>query len=194
MDKRSTSQWNRVIRVFIAKGGTVIGLAHVNKNRGSDDKPVYAGTTDIIDDADCAYVLDVINVDHDTSTKTVEFENKKNRGNVVNSVAYSYSIEYGIDYDQLLASVERVDQSQLVQVKKVEENNSDAEIIDAITSCIGEGINSRMRLRDEVNERAGISKRKVLNILDKYTGKDPNRHHWFYTVKERGKHEFQLLT
>ena len=194
MDKRSTSQWNRIIRLFIATGGTVVGLAHVNKNRGSDGKPIYAGTTDIIDDADCAYVLDVINVDHDTNTKTVEFENKKNRGNVVNSVAYSYSIEDGIDYDQLLASVEKVDQSQLVQVKKAEANQSDAEIIDAITGCIREGINARMRLRDEVNERAGVSKRKVLNILDKYTGQFPDQHKWFYTTQKHGRKVYQLLT
>ena len=98
------------------------------------------------------------------------------------------------DYDQLLASVERVFQSQLTQARKVEAHKSDAEIIDAITDCIKESINARMRLRDEVNKRTGISKRKVLAILDKYTGKIPDQHRWFYTVKEHGKHVFQLLT
>jgi hypothetical protein len=122
------------------------------------------------------------------------FENIKRRGNVVNTAAYRYSIEDGLNYEQLLATVEKVDQTQLVQIKKAEANKSDAEIIDAITNCIGEGINARMRLRDEVNERAGISKRKVLNIIDTYTGKDPDQHHWFYTTQKHGRKVYQLLT
>jgi hypothetical protein len=82
MDKRRVSRWNEVIRRFITKGGTVIGLAHVNKNPGADGKSVYTGTTDMMDDADCAYVLDVVSTDDKTHTKIVEFENRKRRGNV----------------------------------------------------------------------------------------------------------------
>ena len=98
MDKRRASRWGEVIRRFIAKGGTVIGLAHVNKNPGADGKSVYSGTTDIIDDADCAYVLDVVSVDDKKHTKIVEFDNRKRRGNVVNRVSYSFSIEDGLSY------------------------------------------------------------------------------------------------
>jgi hypothetical protein len=51
-----------------------------------------------------------------------------------------------------------------------------------------------MRLRDAVNERSGVSKRKVLNILDKYTGQVPDQHKWFYTTQKHGRKVYQLLT
>jgi hypothetical protein len=194
MNKQATSSWTQIIRRFIMKGGTVIGLAHVNKHRGSDGKPVYAGTSDVIDDVDSAYVLDVITTDHDTNTKTVEFENRKRRGNVVNTVAYRYSIEDGISYEQLLASVKCVDTAQLSQTKHTMETQSDAAVIEVIKTCISEGIVLKMHIRDVVNERAGISKRKVLNIIDKYTGQAPDQHKWFYTTQKHGRKVYQLLT
>jgi hypothetical protein len=36
MDKRTASEFGNVIREFIAKGGTLIGLAHVNKKRDAE--------------------------------------------------------------------------------------------------------------------------------------------------------------
>jgi hypothetical protein len=194
MDKIVISKWNQIMRRFVVKGGTVIALAHTNKRAGNDGKPIPTGVSDLVDDVDCSYTIDVVDTDQATQTKTIVFENIKRRGNVVNTAAYRYSIEDGLNYEQLLATVEKVDQTQLVQIKKAEANKSDAEIIDAITNCIGEGINARMRLRDEVNERAGISKRKVLNIIDTYTGKDPDQHHWFYTTQKHGRKVYQLLT
>jgi len=46
MDKRMSSRFSSVIRQFVLRGGTCISLAHTNKHRNSDGKPVYAGTTD----------------------------------------------------------------------------------------------------------------------------------------------------
>ena len=105
MDKARSSGFNQVMRNFVMKGGTVIALAHVNKNRDARGKAVYAGTSDMIDDADCAYVLDVINEDVEEQTRTVEFENRKRRGNVVNQAAYRYSTVRGQTYQALLDSV-----------------------------------------------------------------------------------------
>jgi hypothetical protein len=194
MNKQATSSWTQIIRRFVMKGGTVIGLAHVNKHRGSDGKPVYAGTSDVIDDVDCAYVLDVITTDHDTNTKTVEFENRKRRGNVVNTVAYHYSIEDGISYEQLLASVKCVDTAQLSQTKHTMETQSDTPVIEVIKTCISEDIVLKMQLKKEANKRSGVSMEKVLKILEKYTGTDPERHRWFYTTQKHGRKVYQLLT
>ncbi|MEN8108474.1 MAG: PriCT-2 domain-containing protein [Pseudomonadota bacterium] len=193
MDKRRASRWGEVIRRFIAKGGTVIGLAHVNKNPGIDGKSIYAGTTDIIDDADCAYVLDAVSVDDKTHTKIVEFENRKRRGNVVNRVSYSFSIEDGLSYHELLASVSPVNESELVAVKQVEVIKSDTDIIDATIACINEGVNTKMRLRDAVSDRIGCSKRAAIKVIEKYTGADPTAHRWTFAVAERGKKVFSLL-
>lgn len=194
MDKRRASRWGEVIRRFIAKGGTIIGLAHVNKNPGADGKSVYSGTSDIIDDADCAYVLDVVSTDDKTHTKIVEFENKKRRGNVVNRVSYSFSIEDGLSYQELLASVCLVDELELVAVKQAQDIKSDTEIINAVIACINDGINTKMRLRDAVSDRIGCSKRAAVRIIEKYCGNDPAVHRWTFTVGDRGAQVFSLLT
>jgi hypothetical protein len=57
MNKEKVSKFNDIVRSFISKGGTFVGLAHVNKKLGADGKPVYSGTSDTIDDFDCAYLL-----------------------------------------------------------------------------------------------------------------------------------------
>jgi len=193
MDKRRASRWGEVIRRFISKGGTVIGLAHVNKNPGADGKAVYTGTTDIIDDADCAYVLDVVSTDDKTNTKIVEFENRKRRGNVVNRVSYSFSIEDGLSYQELLASVCLVDELELVAVKQAEAIKSDTDIISGVIACINDGINTKLRLRDAVSDRIGCSKRTAVRIIEKYDGTDTAVHKWCHAVGDRGAQVFSLL-
>lgn len=193
MDKRKASLFGEVIRRFVLKGGTVIALAHVNKKVGSDGKPVYAGTTDIIDDADCAYVLDLISTDDATKTRVVEFENKKKRGNVASRVAYSYSIEDGLSYQELMATVCHVDEKNLSLAKQSEEVKADSEIIEAVAACISKGGFTKMRLRDAVSESIGISKLAAVRVIEKYEGKDPEKHWWTFTVKARGAKVYFLL-
>jgi hypothetical protein len=193
MDKTRSSGFNRVIRKFVMKGGTCIALAHVNKNRDSSGKAVYAGTSDIIDDADCAYVLDVVSSDVDDQTRTVEFENRKRRGHVLNRAAYRYSIAGKLDYAALLASVEEIDDGDLEAVKHTEMIKSNGVVIDAITDCIGEGISTRMALAKEAAIRAGVSQRDVLAILDRHTGRDPSLHRWTCTVGPRGAKVYAQL-
>ncbi len=193
MSKRLQTRWGRVMRQFIAKGGSVIALAHVNKHPGDDGKPIYAGTTDIIDDADCAYVMDVINTDADDCTRTVEFDNKKRRGMVVERVAYSYSIADDLTYEELLASVHLVDQSQMGSVREAAETQSDTDMINFVMECIGEGIVMKMQLRDAVSTRSGASKRATIAVIDKYSGEDPDKHRWNFTVHEHGRKVYQVL-
>ena len=59
MIKRMSSLYQDGAAVSM-KGGTMVVLAHVNKNRNSSGKVVYAGTSDIKDDFDCAYDLDTL--------------------------------------------------------------------------------------------------------------------------------------
>jgi KaiC/GvpD/RAD55 family RecA-like ATPase len=193
MDKRKASTFSKYIRQFVLQGGTVIALAHTNKNPGPDGKPRYAGTTDIVDDFDCAYTLAEVSTSEETQEKVVEFRNIKRRGDVVRRVAYSYSIEDGLSYGELLLSVKKVDDTQLVAVKKAEELKSDAEVITAVITCIRDGVNTKMRLVEATAERAGTSKRNALKVLEKYTGDDPDKHRWTYQVANRGAKIFKLI-
>lgn len=191
MDKGVSSGFANVIRRFVVKGGTLIALAHTNKNPGRNGKPVYSGTTDIVDDFDCAYIL--AKVSEDQNAKIVEFENFKRRGNVAPSAAYSYSIERGISYSEILLSVKPVDPLQLEPIKQAEAIKSDAEVIAAVLACIKDGVNTKMKLADAAAARAGISKRSTLQILEKYTGNDPAVHRWEFDVRERGAKVFVAL-
>ncbi len=91
MDKAASSGFARVLRQFVLKGGTVVALAHTNKNPGADGRAVFSGTTDFVDDLDCAYVVEALPQGPDAYVRTVEFTNIKRRGDVVLSVAYHSS-------------------------------------------------------------------------------------------------------
>jgi hypothetical protein len=193
MDKRATAKWDRLMRQFVAKGGTIIGLAHVNKNLGADGKPVHSGTSDLIDDSDCAFVVSIAQENPNTQIRTIELENKKRRGSVARTVAFEYSIEDGLTYDQLLASVKPVDAAELGAIKQAENGKPEVETIQAISDCISDGTNLKMQIRDEVNSQTKVSKRKVLTILEEYTGDDPELHHWNFETREHGRKVYFLL-
>jgi hypothetical protein len=191
MDKGKSSNFSRLTRQFIFKGGTVIALAHTNKHDDADGNPIYGGTSDIVDDFDCAYTMKKLSDQDDK--KVIKFLNIKRRGNVARSVSYSYSTERGISYNELLLSVEMVDEMALIPLKQAAETKSDAEVIAAIETCIKEGINTKMKLAAESAERAGISKRRALKVIEKYTGDDPACHHWSFEVRAHNAKVYVLL-
>ena len=125
---------------------------------------IHAGTSDIREDFDCAYILEII--DGGTNKTVVEFTNIKKRGNVALSTAYGYSLEQGLTYDELLMSVEKIDDDQLEPMKQKAEMVDDEEIIQAVEVCVREGINTKMQLAEAVAERANISKRYAIKIIE----------------------------
>ena len=193
MSKEKSSNFARVVRQFVMKGGSVIALAHANKNPTLDGRIVYSGTTDIVDDFDVAYTLKTIGTNEDAKVRFVEFTNIKRRGSVVSSAAYSFSTENSLSYNELLLSVEEVDRNQLPTIKQTTEVESDAVVMDAIAACINEGVNTKMKLADAASKRAKVSNRAALKIIEKYTGSDPVMHRWTFGVQERGAKVFQML-
>jgi len=191
MDKRKSTQFTKVARQFALKGGTLIALAHTNKNPNSGGKSVYGGTNDIMCDFDCAYNLDILS--NKDNENVVVFENKKKRGNVINSIAFSYSTEDCLTYPDLFSSVKLLENDQVVSIKKVEEQKSDAELIMIVEACILEGITTKMKLRDATVERIGVSRRKALNVIEKYTGEDADSHRWSFTKGNHGAQNYNLL-
>lgn len=193
MNKEQSAEFTKVVRQFVLKGGTVIALSHANKNPGADGKIKYSGTTDIVDDFDCAYTLEVISAPTDARMKVVEFTNIKRRGDVAETAAYSYSTERSLPYDELLTTVQEVDPEQLEPIKHAAEIQSDASVISAIEATIAEGINTKMKMADAGSKRAKVSTRVALKVIEKYTGEDPGLHRWRYVVGPRGAQVFELL-
>jgi hypothetical protein len=193
MDKRTASDFGSAIREYIAKGGTLIGLAHVNKQRRPDGSPIYAGTTDIVDDADCAFLLDIIGDEGDL--RTVEFENIKSRGMVAKKAAYCYSTAEGQSYSDLLASVCPVDESQAEVLREAAAafDEKDYALVQVTQTCINDGITAKTQLIAAVVNRSGCSRRQVERVIDKFTGDDPLTHHWNFTRGAKGLTTFALL-
>jgi hypothetical protein len=194
MDKNESRDFTRVVRQFCLKGGTVIALSHANKNPGANGKVKYTGTTDIVDDFDCAYTLETVPEQADTNLKVVEFSNIKRRGDVALTAAYSYGIERGLSYDELLMSVQEVNPDQLQPLKQAAELQSDAPVIAAVKACIAAGVNTKMLMIDAASKSADVSNRTVLKIIEKYTGDDVKLHRWKFVVRARGAQVFELLT
>lgn len=192
MDKTKASHFTGIVRKFVVKGGTVIGMAHTNKKPGPDGKPVYGGTSDIVDDFDCAYTISTEDSPN-PSEKIVVFENIKRRGHSPFKVAYRYSHELAVNYNELLLSVERVDVEKLAAVAQAQQTKSDAEVIASIQAHIQQGINTKMKLAATVAEQLQISRRKALGIIERYTGDDPSIHKWRFVVREHGAQIFTPL-
>ena len=58
MQKQEATQFGIISRGFVSAGGTLICLAHTNKHKSADGKPIYGGTSDIKDDSDCVFIID----------------------------------------------------------------------------------------------------------------------------------------
>lgn len=197
MDKRATTKFGDSFRQFVSKGGSMIMLAHVNKHANAEGKVIYAGTSDIVDDADCCYTLEV--VDENTTEKIVEFANFKDRGDVVKKALYSYSALDGLLYGDLLDSIVELDDSEskriaaLNAIRSVLDKNRP--IIDEIKSAIHQGITGKVKLIDEVRGSTGESKKRVIQVLKEHTGSDTRKaQFWTCRIGDRNEHIYQLNT
>lgn len=192
MDKTRNTHFTAIVRSFVTKGGTVIGLGHVNKNPGRDGRPVHSGTSDLVDDFDCAHILAEVERLPESNEKVVAFSCIKRRGNVASEIAFRYTMHENLTYGELLLSVMKVDEDDLISIRSVVEERTDAEMIDAVRTCITEGINTKMQLVKSVCERTKASHKAVIRVIEKYTGGDPEMHHWFFEVRARGAKCFVL--
>lgn len=194
MDKTMSSDFANVMRRFTARGGTLIALAHTNKNLDANGKVKYSGTSDIVDDLDCIYTISEIPLLGSDLLKVVEFVNIKKRGNVAKGAVYSYSTKDGISYADLVDSVVEVDRVKIESLKLGVELNKDSESIEIVSNCILEGIVSKMSLVKEVASRLKIGQGAASSLIDRYTGADQAVHRWNFKVGNRGVRTYSLLS
>jgi AAA domain len=196
MHKTKSSDFGKFAREFVSHGGTIIGLAHVNKNKNPDSKSVFAGTSDITDDADCYYVIEVVHTSKDT--KTIRFENQKSRGNVAKQATFKYSNEK-LPYLELLDSVKTMSEDEAIAMRAIEESNNalnaNKEVIDSVIAHIKDGFTNKTELIRAVSKSTMTSNTKIKAVLDKHNGKEYEKgHRWDYTVGEKNVHTYYLTT
>jgi archaellum biogenesis ATPase FlaH len=186
MSKAQASTFANVCRQFVSAGGSLLGLAHINKKRADNGRAVHAGTTDILDDFDAGYLIDELTEVGNPGERLVEFTRLKGRGGGVASQVFAYAAEDRVSYAERLASVRSVDGADIASIKAVAEQRSDAEVVAAIEVCIREGAYAKIALAKEVSARLDISRREAIRMIEKYTGKDPATSKWYYQRKDRG--------
>lgn len=192
MSKSDSRQFGIIMREFVSQGGTYIALAHTNKKRGNDGKPVFGGVSDPVDDADCAFILDTLETTDEY--KIVEFANFKSRGNVANRLAFEYSNIATDSYSARLASVKEVDPTKAEQHRSSHSDTGDEELITAISKLIADGTNTKMKLADAAAKATGLSKRKAMGVIENYTGQDLALHKWHFIRGKKGANIFSLNT
>ena len=117
MNKKDTSRFATICRSFSMKGGTMLVLAHTNKNAGADGKERYAGTADLPQDFDAAYTMNILSDQPDE--KVVEFTKFKGRGDSVGQIAYGFNNQSDLSYAERLASVIVVEPDQIDNFKRI---------------------------------------------------------------------------
>lgn len=194
MDKNSASTFTAACRAAVMAGATIVGFAHTNKQPSASGKLQYAGTTDLRDDFDAAYIMEPVQTDWSKEEKVVKYEAIKTRGSNAQYAAYAYSNIPDISYEERLASVRTVGEEEIQGFRVMEEEKSDAEIIEAISHCISTGEYAKMALAKAASKRSGASERQVIRTIDKYKGTDPAQAKWTFERKAKGAMIFRLLS
>lgn len=174
MDKKAMSAFITECRKLTSAGGSIIALAHTNKITNDESKVVPGGTSDLLDDCDCAYVLYISNVDKTDEglRHYVTFEQRKARGPSVHEALYSYVVNDDGDYSRLFDSVrnespEAVEQSKkLAQIKK--DQSEHADLIQAIQSILGHGEAAQTAIINGVKLVTSASRNDVKKCLKRW--------------------------
>ena len=155
-------------------GGTLIGLAHTNKHRDEEGKSVYSGTTDIADDCDCVYVVELLDDDRVSGKRVIQFRNEKQRGDVALEKSFTYIRKEGITYADLLNSVSVVDEKTAKREKelatKKKQYYADKFVIDTIIETSSRESLDLTELITLVSGETGKSRAKCREIVYRYKG------------------------
>lgn len=191
MDKKSVRTFTSLIRQFVMVGGTFLALAHTNKRLGADGKPVPEGTADVLSDFDCGYLMAATGEVVTTGERVVEFTCVKSRGRAAQMAQYAYDPDPDLGYTKRLSSVRAIDPNE--NVERVGDDPDEPYIIEHVELCITHGSRTKMAILKTTWMATKVSRRTVLDVLEKYTGDDPQTHRWNYARREHGRMEYFLL-
>ena len=198
MDKKASSEFGKLARTFVGAGGTIIALAHTNKNKDEEGKGVAGGTSDIMDDCDCAFLIEARGPDGHNQYRAI-FDNRKARGDVAQKVAFQYSKLDGCSYEQLLNSIVRLGKKEAKAADKENQLHKDIQAdkttVDAILEALGDGELSTQAILSHVTEETPIGRRPAKIALIKWTGEDYDQgHRWTFRRGEKNEKLYTRLS
>lgn len=189
MDKKKTVEFMKLARRFSLAGGSILLLAHTNKQRNSAGKLILAGVADLQDDCDTAYLLDRQVKDN---VQQIVFDNVKRRGGGAARSVYTCSGAADISYVDRLMSMRYAGCDPEFDETVPDEKVSVDGIAEAIALAIRHGTVKKMAIVNLIRLATKASRRDVLEVLEKYTGSDPVVHLWDYTVRAAGANVYEL--
>jgi len=197
MDKKASSAFMNTCRRLTSAGGSIIALAHVNKHKDADDKGVPAGTSDVLDDCDCAYTVDLLSESETLEgiIRTVEFKNKKSRGWVVESAIYSYVKFHDSDYIRMFSSLKLIDGNEADKIRQKKsldfELKRDASLIKEIRTLLRKS--SELIQKDILSDLSSTSssRRKIRECLKRWSCPPDEGGLWTIT---KGTHNSSIYT
>ena len=194
MQKSEISEFTSLCRQFTMKGGTVVALAHTNKRKDESGKPIPGGTSDVIDDCDCAWML--VSSDDGGSFRKAIFTRYKQRSPVPATAAFRYDGGSNYDYLQRLDSVEymgdhtEADEDFVKTSFTRTRSSSEARTqVDIVKDIIRDTGGTKGAVLDEMRKRLALSRGRAETLLNKHTGDDPTKAHWNW---EKGKNNASI--
>lgn len=190
MSKKDSAAFGKLARRFAMANGSLLALAHCNKHRNGKQKLVFAGTSDLHEDSDCCYYLDVLPEPAKAIERITEFECFKNRGGTAERAYYAYAMQPGLNYIERLASVRQVDGPDPDEGPPP---GSDAHITECIKLAIKFGSTKKMQILRTAGAASRTSRQRVLRVLELNCGDDPELHLWTFDVQAHGANVYRLL-
>jgi hypothetical protein len=161
ISKRASKDLLRTLRGLTARGATIILLAHTNKYKGDDGKPIYEGTGDLRSDVD--ELIYLIPEKHSDGSMTVSVEPDKTRAKIKRmtfDIGEDRTVTQREDYVDLLAA----------QAKE-KRREMDQEYIERITEAIEQGLLKQSEIVEHCKSHQ-ISRRQALACLKRYSKGD----------------------
>ncbi|MFL9782476.1 hypothetical protein BCV35_011780 [Vibrio cyclitrophicus] len=182
MDKKNMRRFGITVRDFVMKGGTFIGLGHTNKNRDGDNKLVYSGTSDLVEDVDCIYMMDIKydNTDgNGVQTKHIQLTNQKLRGNNALELTFAYHKAENLKYVDMINSVRNIDTNTHEKARSSQDEESKyndyldkySDAISLIKSVLNGNKMDKTELRDFLLKNTSYGRDKCLEIIDRVSGR-----------------------
>ncbi|EGR3149951.1 TPA: hypothetical protein NK348_004634 [Vibrio parahaemolyticus] len=182
MDKKHMRRFGITVRDFVMRGGTFIGLGHTNKNRDGDNKLVYSGTSDLVEDVDCIYMMDIKydNTDENgTQTKHIQLINQKLRGNNALELTFAYQKAENLKYVDMINSVRNIDENTHKKAKSLQDEvfkyndylDKYPDAVSLIKSVLDGNKMDKTELRDFLLKNTTYGRDKCAEIIDRVSGK-----------------------
>ena len=166
MEKAQVADLMKELKKFTHAGGTVILIAHANKNLGPDGFPILEGVGDLRNDADCVVKVqrhkDIITMSNDDRSRSyVELEAIFQASDTKNYKSLMYSIKQ-------LSGQEADDLKKQREQECFKEDNR--RLIETITEMIGLFPAQKTKLVDDLVKDTGLSRRYIVTTIELLEG------------------------